>query len=275
MTRLVSTIVLILLFTSSLLYAQNSPSWKKVKALIYTRNGKGYKHDNIPFAVAALQKLANQYGFAADTTSKPDVFTKDELKKYSLLIFTSTNNDVFDTDEQRLAFRQYIQGGGGFVGIHSVVGTERNWKWFKTLLGGTFVWHPSFQKYKIEVIDPKHPSMEGLPAVWEKEDECYFMKEMYPGIHTVMAHDLTSLDTKDKEKITANAGPFTNLYPAAWHHQFDGGYVWITALGHHKKDYEDPLFLRHIINGIKFIAGQARQPDYSRSYATTRDDLIR
>ena len=249
--------------------------WKKVKVLVYTKNGKGYVHENIPSAVICIQKLARQYGFKTDVSDDAAVFTEENLKQYSLLIFTSTNNDVFDTDAQRLAFRRFIEAGGGFVGIHSVIGTERNWPWFKMMLGGTFAWHPKFQKYKIQVIDPDHPSVAGLPKVWEKEDECYFQKEMYPGIRTLMAHDVSSLDQTEKEKIAIHAGTFSSLYPAVWHQQYDGGNIWITALGHDKKDYEDTIYVQHIFQGIKFVAGKSKRKDYSKAYSNHRDDAIR
>ncbi len=249
-------------------------NWKNVKVLVYTKNGKGYVHDNIPYAVACFKKLGKQYGFQTVASDDPAVFTKENLKQFSILVFTSTNNDVFDTDEQRLAFRQYIEAGGGFVGLHSVVGTERNWTWFKMMLGGTFAWHPKYQKYKLKVIDPEHPSMAGIPKTWEKEDECYFQKELYPGIKTVLAHDLTSLDQSEAEKIKANAGTFSTLYPAAWYHHYDGGYVWITALGHDKKDYEDPMFVKHIFQGLQFVASQQKTKDYTKAYAKSRDESV-
>ena len=249
--------------------------WKKVKVLVYTKNGKGYVHENIPSAIMCIQKLGRQYGFKADVSDDAAVFTEENLKQYSLLIFTSTNNDVFDTDAQRLAFRRFMEAGGGFVGIHSVIGTERNWPWFKMMLGGTFAWHPKFQKYKIQVIDPDHPSVAGLPKVWEKEDECYFQKEMYPGIRTLMAHDVSSLDQTEKEKIAIHAGTFSSLYPAVWHQQYDGGNIWITALGHDKKDYENPIYVQHIFQGIKFVAGKSKRKDYSKAYSNHRDDAIR
>lgn len=256
------------------LAADISVDWKKVKVLVYTKNGKGYVHENIPYAVKSIQKLGLQYGFKVYVSDNASVFTEENLKQYSLLIFTSTNNDVFDTDLQCLAFRHFIEAGGGFVGIHSVVGTERNWPWFKMMLGGTFAWHPKFQKYKIRVIDPGHASVAGLPKVWEKEDECYFQKEMYPGIRTVMAHDLTSLEDTEKEKITTSAGVFSTLYPAVWYQQFDGGTIWITALGHDKKDYQDPIFIQHVFQGIKFVASQTKPKDYKKAYSKAKDDAV-
>ncbi len=106
--------------------AQNKVNWKKVSVLVYTKNGKGYVHDNIPAAVSCIQKLGKEHGFKVDTSGSASVMTEGNLKQYTLLIFPSTNNDVFETDAQRLAFRNYMEAGGGFVGIHSVTGTERN-----------------------------------------------------------------------------------------------------------------------------------------------------
>jgi type 1 glutamine amidotransferase len=257
--------------------ATANPDWKNTQVLIYTCNGKGYVHDNIPFAIAGLKKLVTEKGFQADASDDPTLFTVENLKKYSILIFASTNNDVFDTDEQRVAFRRYIEGGGGFVGVHSVVGTERNWTWFKTMLGGTFAWHPPFQRYKLKVVDAAHPSVAGLPLVWEREDECYFLKEMYPGIKPVLAHDLTSLQVNEKDsiRIASSSGPYSILYPAAWYHSFDGGSVWITALGHDKKDYSDPVFIQHLWKGIEYIARLSRKPDFSKAYALSKDDPVK
>lgn len=259
-------------------FAKDDVNWKKVKVLVYTKNGKGYVHENIPYAAGSILKLGKEYGFKVDTSSNPLVMTEENLKQYTLLIFPSTNNDVFDTDGQRLAFRHYIEAGGGFVGIHSVTGTERNWKWFKMMLGGTFSWHAKFQKFEVKVIDPAHPSMQGLPKIWEREDECYFAKELYPGPKSLLAHDITSLNTSDttqKNLIIKNAGGYAELYPAAWAYDFDGGHTWCTVLGHDKKDYSDPVYVQHIFQGIRFVASQVKTIDYNKGYADNRDTPVR
>ncbi|MBZ4188418.1 ThuA domain-containing protein [Niabella beijingensis] len=258
--------------------AQVAVNWKKVKVLVYTKNGKGYVHENVPFAAAAIQQLGKTHGFSVDTSSQPEVMTEGNLKKYTLLIFPSTNNDVFDTDEQRLAFRRYIEAGGGFVGLHSVTGTERNWRWFKMMLGGTFSWHAKFQSFMVRVIDTRHPSMNGVPAVWEKGDECYFAKEMYPGPRVLMVHDLRTIDTtnvKQKELLNKNRGNYGDFYPTAWEYPFDGGHTWVTTLGHDKKDYSDPVYLNHVLGGIRFVAGQVKGIDFKKAYARHRDDEVK
>jgi type 1 glutamine amidotransferase len=279
--KLINKIMLLcfmIVFSAAHAYSQNSVNWKKVKVLVYTKNGKGYVHDNIPSAVASIQKLGKQYGFNVDTSADPSVMTQQNLKQYTMLIFPSTNNDVFETDAQRLAFRRYMEAGGGFVGIHSVTGTERNWKWFKTMVGGTFSWHAKFQKFTVRVIDPAHPSIQGLPKVWEKEDEFYFAKQLYPGTKVILANDITTLnatDTLQRNLILKNAGHYSELYPAAWTHDFDGGHTWFTTLGHHKKDYSDPVYLQHLLQGIRFVASQVKNIDFNKAYADSRDTPVR
>ena len=165
----------LLLFCALTSFAQSSFS-----VLVYTKNGPGYVHDNIPSAVAAVQKLGSENRFKVDVSADPVVFEEKNLAKYKVIIFTSTNNDVFDTDAQRVAFRRYIEAGGGFVGVHSVTGTERKWSWFKSMVGETFSWHAKFQPFSVINIAPSHPSLKGVPLKWTKEDECYFGFELYP-----------------------------------------------------------------------------------------------
>lgn len=278
MKRVILSIFIFLVVFCSLAQAQIQVNWKNVRVLVYTKNGKGYVHDNIASAVKCVQTLGTQYNFKVDTSSSASVMTEANLKQYTLLLFPSTNNDVFDTDAQRLAFRRYIEAGGGFVGLHSVTGTERNWKWFKMMMGGTFSWHANFQKFKVRIIDPSHPSMVGLPAVWEKADECYFAKELYPGPRVLAVHDITTLNTSDstqKNLIIKNAGAYAQFYPSVWYYDYDGGHSWCTVYGHDKKDYSDPVFVKHVFQGIQYVASKVKARDFTKAYADTRDTPLR
>lgn len=253
----------------------NQVDWEKQRVLVYTKNGQGFVHDNIPSAVASIEKLGREHGFEVDVSDSPEVMTEENLKQYNLLLFPSTNNDVFDTDAQRLAFRRYIEAGGGFVGLHSVTGTERNWNWFKMMVGGTFDWHVPFMPFKVKVIKTDHPTVQGIPEVWEQNDECYFTKQMYPGITVTMAHDLNEFDQEQQEEIKKHSGTFANYFPAGWYQHFDGGTIWITTLGHAKEDYEDPMHMKHIFQGMEFVASHSGKPDFSNAYASDRDTPLR
>jgi type 1 glutamine amidotransferase len=129
--------------------------------------------------------------------------------------------------------------------------------------------------YKVRNIKPKHPAMEGVPLVWEKKDECYFAKEMFPGIEVLMAHEIKTLNPAQAADIAKNAGLYDELYPAVWYHNFDGGHIWISQLGHDIANYTDPVFVNHIYQGMKYIASLTGKRDMTRAYATTRDTPLK
>ncbi|RYG06201.1 MAG: ThuA domain-containing protein [Chitinophagaceae bacterium] len=242
--------------------------WKKIQVLVYTKNGKGYVHDNIPFAVEAMRKLGKDNGFKVDVSDDPSVFTEENLGKYNALIFTSTNNEVFDNDSQKVAFMRYVQAGGGFLGIHSVTGTERKWEWFKRLVGGTFVRHAKQQVFAEVVVDKKHPSTVHLPDQWKNNDECYYVTTINPDLHVVLAHDLTTVDDPEKPLW------FGNSYPSAWYHEWDGGRQFYTALGHEGAMYSDPVFMKHILGGLQWVVAGNRKPDFKLATARSSDDPL-
>ncbi len=141
-------------FVSSLA-AQTAP---EARILVYTRNytpdGKGYVHDNIASSVAAIRKMGQESGFIVDASDDPGVFTDANLRQYAALVFSNSNNQAFSDDAQRDAFKHYIEAGGGFVGIHSASGSERDWPYFWSVLGGKFVAHPHQQPFTVRVVDP-------------------------------------------------------------------------------------------------------------------------
>lgn len=227
------------------------------RVLVYTRNGltlagkKGFVHDNIASSVEAIKKLGTENDFAVDVSDDPKVFTDANLKKYKALIFSNTNNEALETEEQKAALQKYVRGGGGIVGIHSACAMMRNWPWFWQLMGGTFIYHPKFQPFTIKVVDRKHPSTAHLGETWEWADEFYFPKEMPKDLHILLEGDLTKLDDKRKQ-----AGEKSR--PLAWYHEFEGGRCWFTALGHKKEQYSDPNLMKHILGGIQWAMGEKK-----------------
>lgn len=271
--RLIGLVLLglpLLMFTPTL-FAQ-SVNWKKIKILVYTKNGVGFVHDNIENSIIAMKELGEQYGFSVDATEDPAAFTEENLKQYDALVFSNTNNDVFDTDAQRVALMRYIQAGGGFVGIHSASGTERNWKWFKQLVGGTFYWHDKYQPFTVNIIDADHPSVTHLPRKWVrvKGDECYYLKQMNVNMHVVAVNDVTTLKGEDDRRLDT----FGDVFPSVWCHEFDGGRSWYTSLGHSKEDYMDEEFRKHILGGLEWVVRGVKRDD-NKAYATRPDDDVR
>ncbi|WP_220763343.1 ThuA domain-containing protein [Flavobacterium sp. UMI-01] len=222
----------------------------KKRILVYTKNGKGYVHENIPASVKALQKIGETNHWSIDVSDNPAVMTTENLAKYDCLIFSNTNNQIFDTEEQRQAFVSYIRQGGSFVGIHIASGSEREWPWFHAMIGGKFKRHPAFQAFDIKVVNKNHPSTETLPEIWKKEDECYYSSELNPNIQVLLAADLRTVTDSQKDVYPGRI--FGDYFPLAWCQEFEGARVFYTALGHDSKDYEDVLYLQHLTGGIKW-----------------------
>jgi len=224
------------------------------KVLIYTKNGEGFVHNNIQASVDMLKKICDENGIAYEVSDDPSLFTVGNLMQYDATIFTNTNNDAFANDDQRDAFKNFIQNGGGFVGIHSACGSERNWPWFWKMLGGTFVKHPPFQEFDVKVIDADHPSTMHFDDVWKWEDEAYYLHHLYPGVNVLLAHDLRTIEDKTKAEYPGTI--FGDFYPGAWCHKFDGGVSWYTSYGHKIEHYSDPNYIKHIKGGLLWVLSE-------------------
>ena len=44
-------------------------------------------------------------------------------------------------------------------------------------------------------------------------------------------------------------------HPMSWYHDFDGGRAWYTNMGHTEATYTEPLFLRHLLGGLRYAMG--------------------
>jgi cytochrome c len=215
-------------------------------ALLFTKTA-AFRHDSIPAGVAAIQQLAADNGFTVDHTEDATAFTDENLAQYDVVIWLSTTGDVLN-DAQQAAFERYIQGGGGYAGIHSASDTEYDWPWYGDLVGTYFRGHPRNQDGVVKVSDHAHPSTQHLPALYNKFDEFYSFRDNPRGdVHVLMSLDEDSYD------------PETHAmgldHPIAWCQNYDGGRSWYTGLGHTIESYSEPEFLQHVLGGIETAAG--------------------
>jgi type 1 glutamine amidotransferase len=234
------------LFIAMLALSFNTISFAKHKVLVFSKTA-GYHHKSIDAGIKAIQQLGVQYKFAVDTTTDSTRFVYNNLKKYDVVIFLNTTGNVLN-DEQQKAFQQYIQAGGGFVGVHAATDTEFDWPWYGNLVGAYFVNHPKIQDATLIISDSTHPATKHLPKQWKRKDEWYNFKSI--------AGDLQVLITIDESSY--NGGTNGAGHPMAWYHNYDGGRAFYTALGHTDESYSDPLFLQHLWGGIQYAMGKGK-----------------
>jgi len=231
------------LLVLAILLITNTVSAQKKRVLVFSKTA-GFKHSSIGVGVAAVQKLGAENKFEVDTTTNSASFTPQNLEKYSAVIFMNTTGDVLN-DEQQKTFEQFINSGKGFVGVHSATDTEYGWPWYNKLVGAYFVSHPEQQMATLNVVDRKTIATKHLPEVWNRKDEWYNFKDINPDIKVLITIDET----------TYKGGKNDNNHPMAWYHDFDGGRSFYTELGHVEESYTDPLFLSHLLGGIKYALG--------------------
>lgn len=212
----------------------------EVRVLVFTKT-EGFRHDAIPAAVDALRELGQAAGWRVDHGEDAAAFTPARLGRYRIVVFASTTGDVLDA-RQQAALRTFVEGGGGFVGIHAAADTEYGWPWYGQLVGARFRSHPpGLQDGRVTFAD------DGIAPdgrTWRVTDEFYAFREG-PGsaLRTV-----ATLDRRDD----GTPGPER---PIAWCQSVGEGRSWYTALGHNAALYADATFRRHLWRGLQYAAG--------------------
>jgi type 1 glutamine amidotransferase len=213
--------------------------------LVFSKTA-GFRHDSIPDGIAAIEQLGADNNFSVVATEDDAQFTDDNLANYAVVVFLNTTGTVLD-DAGKAAFMRYIEGGGGFVGIHSATDTEYEWPWYGQLVGAYFQNHPAIQQATVDVVDQQHPSTVDLPLLWVRTDEWYNFQTNPRG----SVHVLAVLDE------TTYSGGTMGDHPISWCQEFDNGRSWYTAMGHTQQTYSEPLYQRHLLGGILYAAGVA------------------
>jgi len=241
----------------------NPQTMKAARILVFSKT-KGFYHSSIPEGIKAIMKLGVENKFQVDTTKDAKYFVDDSLKNYITVIFLSTTGNILNSDQQ-VAFERYVEAGGGFVGIHAAADTEYDWPWYNRLVGAYFLSHPgnpNVRKATIEVKDTTHILTKGLPKRWERTDEWYNYKSIQEDLKVLARLDET----------TYEGGENGDNHPIAWYHDYDGGRAFYTGGGHTDETYKEPLFLNHLLAGIKYAIGNNTLLDYSKAYAVKKPE---
>jgi type 1 glutamine amidotransferase len=248
---------------------------QETRVLVYSRTA-GPRHANLGPALAAglnppltaanvaqqgIVRLGQENGFAVDWTEDvAQLSSAGRLFPYNAVIFLSTTRDTLD-DAAQTALRQYIRGGGGFVGIHNAFGTEYNWPWYEGLLGGANYYdHGPYQSGTVRTVSRRDVSTKDLPARWTFADEWYNLVP-YPSDVRILAEVDESTLARGVRGSMGHPGHGAH-HPVAWCQYYDGGRSWVTTLGHDAAAFASPAvaegaayFQKLIVGGIRSAAG--------------------
>jgi type 1 glutamine amidotransferase len=240
--------VLTLILVSSLLTSAQDP--KRVLVVTATQ---GFRHSSIPTAEKVIADLAEKsHAFTVDYArggkdGKEDADLKekmsaDALKNYDVVIFANTTGDLPIPDKD--AFIEWIKSGKGFVGMHSASDTYHNYKPYLEMLGGEFETHHAQVCVDCMNKDRGFPTSRHLKGIWTIFDEIYIIKNF----DRTKMHGLLSLDKHPNTGIPGD-------YPVSWCKNFGQGRVFYTSLGHREDVWENPVYQKYILEGIRWSLG--------------------
>lgn len=212
------------------------------RVLVYT-NANGWVHQSIPAGVEALAEIGEGRGFEVVATDDSLAFRPDDLAEFAAVVFLSTSGDVLGP-EQEAAFEAYVEGGGGYVGVHSASDTEYDWPWYGRLVGAYFESHPPVQEATLTVAEADHPATRALPETWVRTDEWYDFRSAPEGVTVLLRLD----------EATYEGGTMGADHPAAWAHPVGEGRAVYTALGHTTESYAEAAFRDHLGGAVCWAA---------------------
>lgn len=217
------------------------------RILVFTKSA-GYRHASIEPGVAAIRAIGEREGWVVEHTEDADVFAPGRLDQYDALVLLHTTSSFRNPDSEwfqgarREALQAFVHRGGGVVGIHAAADSHYNWPWYRQMIGGAFERHPPGEPPgRITIVDADHPATRALPRQFTRADEWYYYVDFNPTVRVLATLDPASIGQTD-----------SNPNPISWVHEFEGGRVFYTGMGHTPESYEEEVFLTHLTGGLRW-----------------------
>ncbi|HUV97708.1 MAG TPA: ThuA domain-containing protein [Acidobacteriaceae bacterium] len=233
-----------------------------LKHVLVIAQTKGFEHNSVPDAMAAIYNMGKQSGLW-DTTLRTDteLITKKKLGNnaknldyFDLLIFASTTGELELDDSQKADMMSFIHDDGkGFVGIHAALDTNYTWPEYGEMIGGWFDQHP-WGTFMAPIIneDPSFPAVRHFPAAFVKYDEIYQPKAWSRDkVNVLLSLDPSKLNYDNNPRIHRTDHDF----PVAWSKMYGKGRVFYSTLGHTEESWDDPDIRTMYFEAIKWALG--------------------
>lgn len=240
------------------------PHMKQVhlKHVLVIGQTKGFEHDSVPDAMAAIYKMGHDSGLW-DTTLRTDteLLTKKNLGRntknldyFDAIVFASTTGELDMDASQKQDMMSFIkEEGKGFVGVHASLDTNYTWPEYGEMIGGWFDQHP-WGTFNAPIIreDSEFPAVRHFPAAFTKTDEIYQPKDWSrTKVNVLLSLDASKLDYANNPRIHREDHDF----PVAWSKNYGKGRVFYSTLGHTEESWEDPDIRTMYFEGIKWVLG--------------------
>ncbi len=229
-------------------------------AVLLFSKATGYRHsDGIDASKAVFANLAKKNGWFLYDTESGGVFNAEQLAKFKVVVFNNSTGEVIN-DTQKKVLADYVENGGGLIGIHGAGDDSHHWPWYeKNLLGAKFSHHPikaHLQKTEV-LLQPLADSTlwRQLPQKWAHTDEWYVfftnpLKNGFTGLYTIDGETINP-DGNILFVTSKNFG-MGKTHPVAWFKQTGKGKTFYTSLGHDAAAFKDAELTQVLENAVNW-----------------------
>ena len=230
-----------------------------MNVLVFTKT-VGFYHDSKPNAIKAFYEIAHENKWQMTFTEDSTMFSERELSKYNVIVFLLTTGNNLLNDEEKLALQNYVENGGGFVGVHSATDTEYKWPWYERLVGAHFLGHPPVHEGKLIIEKRNHPATRCFSADTLKWKDEFYSFDRNPRNNSNV-EVLASIDEKsyniDENLWFKNVNIVMGDHPLIWCQHLGRGRSFLTSLGHSADLYDIDMFRKHLAGAIRWAAGRS------------------
>jgi type 1 glutamine amidotransferase len=255
------------------------PPVKPRKLLVFDLNVGYPGHGSIAHANLAFTVMGEKTGaFEATVSRDPAVFKPDSLRSYDAVFFNNTVGNCFEDPALRQSLVEFVYRGGGLLGVHGTTvaftrwpGAYEDWPEFGIMLGGRGARHRESDEHVfLKLDDPDHPLAQPFGGKgFDYRDEFFRVDAPYSRdrVRVLLSIDTekTDLRTKDGRLAPERAD---NDYAIAWVRNYGRGRVFYCTIGHHPRDFSNPLILQFYLGAIQFALGDLPAPATPNSRLT-------
>lgn len=209
------------------------------RVLVFSKTN-GFRHKSIDSGKEMFKNMFSKDAFTITFSEDSLVFNKRFLAKIDVIVFLSTTGNILGTAQEE-ALMKYIHKGGGFVGIHAATDTELKWEWYVNMVGGAFKNHPKQQEATINIVNNDFEAMQHFGKTWLHFDEWYNFKAPINSNCVVLA---------TVDETTYKGGTMNNQHPVVWYQNYEGGRIFVTALGHTNETFAHQEFKKMIEKAV-------------------------
>jgi type 1 glutamine amidotransferase len=211
--------------------------WKKLEAEFKQAQEKFRRDDE-----------AWQAGLKAEFAK---VFSAESLRDFDGVIFLSTTGDLPVPD--LTAFLDWIKSGKAFIGFHAATDTFKSSDAYCEMIGGHFAGHPwtAAGEHAFVVHEPGHRVAAMFPERFRWKDEIYQYDLRYEpkNLRVLVSLDMQASSPKEPWHV-----------PVAWVRDYGQGRVFSTNFGHNDATWKEPMFQKHMAEGIAWALGRFDAP---------------